>query len=110
MTIFTWKPSLAATANSAPKVTEAKFGDGYVQRSPKGINNNPMSWDLSFDALSSHDADAIEDFLATLYACLPFTWTDLRGRTGQYICPSWSRVYSDEDANSVRAKFEQFFG
>ncbi|MGL4416301.1 MAG: phage tail protein, partial [Plesiomonas shigelloides] len=36
---FGWAPRSAMEANHEPRVSAVKFGDGYEQRSPDGINH-----------------------------------------------------------------------
>ncbi len=110
MTTFIWKPSSGVNLDYAPKITETKFGDGYAQNSPRGINHNPETWTLSFEDQDEVQANAIMDFLFAAKGMVPFTWVNMRGVTKLYTCKTWSRGYNDEDKNSVRAKFEEFNG
>ena len=37
---FIWTPSYNESAEISPRVLAVRFGDGYTQRTPDGINNN----------------------------------------------------------------------
>lgn len=110
MSTFTWKPSTGASVSNEPRIKEAKFGDGYIQRMPDGINNDPKSWNLTFSKLDKYDADQLYAFLRAAKGSIPFTWVDLDGETLQYVCPTYSRDYADEDVFNITARFNQTFG
>jgi phage-related protein len=110
MTTFTYRPSYQASRTNAPKVWTAAYGDGYTQRTANGINNDPTTWNLTFDSLDSATATAIVNFLAATGGAASFTWTNPDGQTGLYICPKYDRSYDDDDKNQVKATFQQVFG
>ncbi len=57
-------PSIGPTGRrQVPNMIIAQFGDGYTQRWPAGLNNNPAQGFLSFDPIWPADADAMELFL-----------------------------------------------
>ena len=45
--LFTWIPS-EAIRSLQPAVYSTKFGEGYEQNMPRGINAAPASWDVQF--------------------------------------------------------------
>lgn len=61
-------PSRQASLPSAKSFTDAvdvvKFGDGYEQSKPDGINPRREMWRLVFDGLLQADVDYIEAFAA----------------------------------------------
>lgn len=71
---FTTAPDFASSKASQPRVLEATFGDGYVQRSVDGINSNMATWSLTFNARDTATIDAIEAFLEANIA-MAFNWT-----------------------------------
>ena len=48
--------------NARPKVNTLSFGDGFEQRLTEGLNQNPLSVNLTFE-LSQTDADTAITFL-----------------------------------------------
>lgn len=69
-------PSYQGTSiDEEPRVLVNKFGNGYEQRTADGLNNNPISGTLSWDALSQTQLDEIVDFMRTKNAVDPFYYT-----------------------------------
>lgn len=110
MSIFVWKPTAGAPVAYKPKVRIAQFGDGYAQRSPNGINNNPEAWSLTFDGITNREADAIIAFLKARGGTQAFNWVNLNMENLLYTCDQWDRKYSGEDSCSISATFNQFYG
>jgi phage-related protein len=109
--IFTFTPTQGTQATYKPKMHVAQFGNGYAQRTPAGINNNPKAWDLSFDNLDDHVKEQIRSFLSTVSSTgQTFTWTDLDFETLLYICVEFTIGYTEDDDSSIKCKFEQVFG
>ncbi|RTK99176.1 MAG: hypothetical protein EKK57_10160 [Proteobacteria bacterium] len=106
---FLWIPTVGNSVDSAPKVRVLKMGDGYESRIPNGINNNLLSYNLSFDNLSTSEATAIIHFLSNRNAQESFIW---QGRPPyvqnlRYICREWNDTEIFTDNFSIRTKFEQ---
>lgn len=110
MPTFSHRPSYGAKQSKAPKVNVAAFGDGYSQRSARGINNDPANWAVSFNDLDQATADAIFNELKGYAGVTSFTWVDLDGNTGQYLSPTYDKGYDDEDKLNVTATFNQVYG
>ncbi len=110
MAEFTWRPTYGAQVNMKPKVLEAAYGDGYVQRTPAGINSMPEEWDLTFSNLNEVTAQAIDTFLKTQGGYIAFDWKNMRGTMLKYVCLEWSTTFAEEDQSTVTAKFKQYFG
>ncbi len=110
--VFTWVPDYNGTGGDfEPKVKRAQFGNGYSQRAPDGLNNNPAMWSVSF--LGRHYGDEIQliiDFLEALSGSEYFLWTPPRA-SGQIkvICPKWSRRPSKGIYDDLTATFEQVY-
>lgn len=112
MTDFNYLPeSFDETADFA--VDRIKFGDGYVQRIPQGINNGLRKWSVSFGDKSLAEATAIVDFFVSKMGSISFTWrpptftADVR-----VVCPSYSRPIQNRFINgafvyNIRASFEE---
>lgn len=107
---FTWIPDVGASADRAPVVNSAKFGDGYEQRTPNGLNTLPGIWNLTFSSRNYTEIDAIEAFLADRDGALNFQWTPPRSASVLlFICRKWSRTIGNGPLDSLTATFEQVF-
>lgn len=107
---FTWIAS-DAVRSVKPSVYSAKFGDGYEQNAPAGINFQPETWDLQFKCRSPTDADAILAFLRAQGGWQKFQWTAPRAAVPiMVICRKWSDATKIGDIITVSATFEQTFG
>jgi phage-related protein len=109
MTTFTWTPDYNPTADRKPRFKSAKFGDGYEQRSPDGLNPIAQMWGLTFSNRETSEAEAIDDFLIARGGHEYFDWTPPGGSAGRYICRQWSRVLVYYNIESITATFEQVF-
>lgn len=110
MATFTWLASVDSARETAPRVRELAFGDGYAQRVADGINNRPLVWRLSFKNRAAAEADAIDAFLVARNAVEAFDWTDPYGYVGRWICKIWSRPGHGGGISTITATFTQVFG
>ena len=110
METFTWIEDRGPQGNNEPSVLVAKFGDGYEQRSPNGINNNLPNWALTYSVRSDVEAQAIDAFLIRQAGVLAFFWTPFGGTQGIYKCAKWSRQPVDYNCQVVNATFQQVLG
>ena len=106
---FLWVPTKDNSVNSAPKVRVLKFGDGYESRVPNGINNNLITYDLSFESLTINETTAIIHFFETRNAQESFIWA---GRPPyvknlRYVVREWNNREIFTNNFSISAKFEQ---
>ena len=67
-TIFPWSPDYGASNSVTPNVLTAKYGDGYSQDQPLGINYLAQVWSLTFNR-SHKEADQIYNFLMNQGGC-----------------------------------------
>lgn len=110
MATFTYTPDFKAKKRAAPNVSTVKFGDGYEQRFPVGINTNPASWILSFTNRTSDEIDEIEEFLVARGGHESFDWTPPRASESIKVkCTSWDRSIDYGVIDSLTANFEQIF-
>jgi phage-related protein len=107
---FIWRPDYPVSQEKAPKIDEATMGDGYTQRAAKGINNNSPTLALMFTKRTKLEGDAIEDFLDLKAGHESFTWVNLRGVSGLYICKTYGRTDHDVDDVEIRANFLRVYG
>lgn len=109
MSEFTGVPQRNASVDYKPQRNEARFGDGYAQRSPKGLNNNPQNWKgLRFHG-TENELDAIEAFFELKGGVTPFTWTPPGKSEAKFICPEWAREHLYKNISVITANFEQDF-
>jgi phage-related protein len=111
MAEFTWLPSRGFTTDITPRVTIAKFGDGYSQRVPDGINNLDQSWNLAFQSHDLTTISEIESFIVTRQGANSFTWLPPGESTEvRVICNKWSKVYDSHISATLNLTFERFYG
>lgn len=85
---FTWYPEFEAKLAQEPKVNVTKFGDGYEQRTPTGINNNPETWSVQFTA-SSASYPSVLAFIQARGGVESFYWTTPFNQTNIFVCRKW---------------------
>ncbi|WP_341516402.1 phage tail protein [Citrobacter gillenii] len=104
MKIFRWKVKPGMDVASAPSVREVRFGDGYSQRSPAGLNADLKTYNVTL-SVSREEATALESFLAEHGGWKSFLWTPPYGyRQIKVTCAKWtSRV------NMLRVEFSAEF-
>ncbi|MEX3819584.1 phage tail protein [Paraburkholderia sp. BR14262] len=101
--IFHWCPS-TANAEVIPRVIETRFGDGYAQRRPAGINTQDEQGTREFVNRRKPEADAILAFLVARHGVDIFNWTPPRTtRARDVYCPEWSWTYGDLLVDGARA-------
>ena len=102
-------PTYGSSKSSAPKVRMAEFGSGYSQRIIFGLNQNPKTWELTWN-VSETDADTIEEFLDARGGAQSFEWTPIGSSTEyKWICKEWSKTIPYLNRATISATFEQVF-
>lgn len=102
-------PTYGAQKRSQPRVRIAQFGSGYSQRSTFGLNQNPKTWNLTWN-VSEADADTIEAFLDARGGAEAFEWTPLDEATEyKWICREWEKTIPYVGRATIAATFEQVF-
>lgn len=115
MADFDWVESAGTTIEEEPRISASRFGDGYEERAPDGLNPLRQRWSLTFRSVEKGVADDIVAFLrARLSGTLgleSFTWTPLWATTPiSVVCRRWSRSQGDIPSESeITAVFEQEF-
>lgn len=104
---FFWVPSYNQSSSIEPRVLTVKFGDGYEQRTPDGINNNLLTLDMSFDKRTEKETLSINHFLNTRRGANPFVFTPPApfATKKKFICKKFSTNYVFFDNYTVRASF-----
>lgn len=102
-------PTYGAQKNSQPAVRKVQFGDGYTQRLTFGLNQNPKSWNLTWE-VSETNADIIEDFLDARGGTESFDWTPPDTATSyKWICEQWTKTIPYLNRATISATFVQVF-
>ena len=102
-------PTYGIQKKSQPNVRIAQFGSGYSQRTTFGLNQNPKSYDLTFE-VSETDADTIETFLDARGAVESFTFTPPgESSSAKFLCRQWSKSIPYLNRATITATFEQVF-
>ena len=110
MAVFDWAESSKLTLEEEPRVLAARFGDGYEQRQPDGINTIDQQWDLNFEQVDNDIADDIVDFLRARGGWEAFDWTPKWGTVAIRVkCPRWTRSPDGESLSRISARFEQVY-
>jgi phage-related protein len=108
---FDWAESRSTRRNVMPRRAETRFGDGYRQRLPDGLNPIEETWDIVLDAVDDAIGDEISAFLEARGSWEAFTWRP-KWRAGapiRVLCTSWSRAIVDLGVSSFSLTFERVF-
>lgn len=103
-------PTYGVQKRSNPSVRKVRFGDGYEQRITVGLQQNPKTFQLTFE-VSETDADTIETFLdarADDNASFDFTPPG-EASSSKFVCESWSKSIPYLNRASISATFRQVF-
>ena len=103
-------PTYGIEKSSAPVVRKIQYGDGYETRLTYGLNQNPKSYNLTFQ-VSETDADTIETFLdarAADNASFDFTPPG-EGSSSKFVCESWSKSIPYVGRATINCTFREVF-
>ncbi|ENL7137292.1 phage tail protein, partial [Escherichia coli] len=90
MKTFRWKVKPGMDVTSAPSVREVRFGDGYSQRAPAGLNADLKTYSVTL-SVSREEATALESFLEEHGGWKAFLWTPpYEWRQIKVTCAKWS--------------------
>lgn len=109
------RPDNNLTKRVAPRVLLARFGDGYEQRTPDGINSLQESFQAVFVNRTPAEADAIVYFFEDRLGVEAFDFTipDSRSYLGlktiRVVCESWDYVYTNHIASGCVATFRRVY-
>lgn len=104
---FFFQPGYSSSAQIRPAVREAKFGDGYSQRIPDGINNVLLSFRLIFDKRTDSEYRAIAHFLNARAGHESFVFTPPfpYNIDKLFVCPEWNPTMVFKDNNTLECQF-----
>ena len=103
-------PAPGMTKSSAPTTRKVQFGDGYEARLNYGLNQNPKTFNFTFN-VSESESDTIEAFLDARAADADnFTYTPPGESSAlKFVCESWSKSIPFHDRATIQATFRQVF-
>lgn len=108
--IFSWCPSYEPVQTKQTRIIEARFGDGYSQRSRDGLNSVSRRWKLQWINEDQAVAEAIDEFLTARTNVEPFYYIDTTGRfSGLYTCETWDKSDTGPGLCTVTAEFVESF-
>lgn len=105
---FTWKSNYDFNNKNTPRIKTIKFGDGYEQNVPDGINNLLLNYTFTFDG-DLHQTTAILHFLATRNGSESFCFLPPapRGQISRFVCQEWTDIQKFFNNYSIEAIFRQ---
>ena len=119
-------PDRGMTRNAKQKTRVIKFGDGYEQRSTKGINNTEETYNVSFKNRTKQDIDNIAGFLNSLNGVTAFNFTvpdnatteETTGvldsstdneKTIKVVCDTFNQNYNNTGHYNLTATFRRVY-
>tara|TARA_R100000426_G_C4721687_1_gene72340 strand:- start:10 stop:351 length:342 start_codon:yes stop_codon:yes gene_type:complete len=96
--------------NARPKVNTLSFGDGFEQRLTEGLNQNPLSVNLTFE-LSQTDADTAISFLNSRVedgASFDYTLPS-ESSSRKFVCTSFPRSIPYLNRVTLSCVFREVF-
>ena len=111
MADWVWVESPGSALDETPRVRSARFGDGYEQRAPDGLNPTEQMWPLQFNDVDNTIADEMIVFLRDKNGVTPFSYVPLWATLAiRVICRSWRRSQGSRyGMSTISATFEQVF-
>ena len=106
--VFEYPATVGSNMDMTPRVLEARFGDGYRQRSQNGLNNLLAKWNVTFTSLSPETKAAIIAFFEARDAVEAFSWAAPGETTPKaWLCTDWKSNPQQNGIWTISATFEQ---
>jgi phage-related protein len=108
-----WVESAGTAHRREPRLREARFGDGYRQVAPDGLNHNPLVVEYQAVDVSDEEGTAMEAFLEAHGSGAQWFeyWPKWAAGKLKFTCKVWQRTHgSDVGLSNFTATFEQWFG
>lgn len=106
--VFAWPVRTGVSGGGEFLVSEARFGDGYVQTSPDGLNNESQSWPIAIVGRQEKVGPVLE-FIRAHQGGTSFLWTPPLGVQGLYLCKTYEVLPHGGGVYTLSATFEQTF-
>jgi phage-related protein len=106
---FFWKIDYNYSLNIEPVIKSIKFGDGYEQTLPDGINNILLPFDIEFANRDLAEHTAISHFFYVRggYGKFYFTPPAPYNVVKIFACPKWTSTQPFYDDYTTRATFTE---
>ncbi len=103
-------PSFPYSDSRSPDVNVTKYGDGYIERAPKGLNHDPQKPVLKWENLYKEEADAIFDFFEERAGYKAFMWIAVDETVPKkWFCPKYAKTKTNAGTYTIAATFERDF-
>lgn len=110
MDTWLWAESPSTSFDEEPRVKSARFGDGYSQDMPDGINTSPQSWSVQFNGVSDAAGNEMIAFLRQKAGAERFFYTPLWSTAPIIVkATRWRRSHEGRDLSSINVTFVQVF-
>ena len=84
--------SEATALQSEMDVVEIGYGNGFVQRLPRGTGSLIQTWQLVWEVLSLSQLSSLETFFIAHRGSQPFYWTaPTTSAAALFVCKSWQQ-------------------
>lgn len=110
MVRFNYVPDYGAKEKTTPRVNRSRFGDGYEQASPDGINHMMRVWSLSFSNRSNTEIEEIKDFLRARAGVETFEFPVPESPTNEIAlvkCDDWERGFDKWRTQGASFEFRE---
>ncbi len=103
-------PTYSSVESANPKIITVQFGDGFKSRNTFGLNQNPKSYNLTFN-VSLADGDKILAFFdERAKDTTSFTFTPPATSTAkEFICDKYRRTNTYLNRVTIQATFDEVF-
>jgi phage-related protein len=99
-----------AEPETAVRVLEAQYGDGYTQTQADGLNSISDTYSVGWNLLTRAELNAFTDFLTAHAGYVPFLWTPpLSSAARQWKCKTWKPVPLGGGWYSLSCTFKESF-
>ncbi len=86
---FTWRVEIDASGGGEFDIVSTPFGDGYVQETARGINNQTQEWQVSYAGYREAVMEVLQ-FIRDKQGLEAFFWTaPLTNTPSYYKCKSY---------------------
>lgn len=104
--------SLSSSYSQETRVRKVEFGDGYIQRTPLGLNNKVRRVDVSFDNLTTDERNVVLDFFDVIQqgghaVILPYN--ELLSWDGKFYPENINVSLADNNRVNVNVSFVEVF-
>lgn len=104
--------SLSTSYTSNPKHRLVEFGDGYIQRTPLGINQQRRTLSVTHENLSFSDASTLILFYESRHwdgSAIDIASNGLFRTSGKYYLENFDVQMSDGDKRTINASMTEVF-